>query len=87
VVLNDGAAHAVDSNELAFRLAAIGGFRSAYLDARPAVLEPVMKVGAAGRTRAGWERCEERSCGCVHGICVLGLGCVDGHAIMFCFGN
>jgi elongation factor G len=44
VVLNDGAAHAVDSNEMAFRLAAIGGFRQAYANARPAILEPVMKV-------------------------------------------
>lgn len=44
VVLNDGAAHAVDSNEMAFRLAAIGGFRQAYQAARPTILEPVMKV-------------------------------------------
>ncbi|WIA10608.1 hypothetical protein OEZ85_010791 [Tetradesmus obliquus] len=44
VVLNDGAAHAVDSNEMAFRLAAIGGFRQAYASARPTILEPVMKV-------------------------------------------
>ena len=44
VVLTDGAAHAVDSNELAFRLAAIGAFRSAYGSARPSVLEPMMKV-------------------------------------------
>lgn len=45
VVLNDGAAHAVDSNEMAFRLAAIGGFRQAYAAANPAILEPIMKVG------------------------------------------
>jgi elongation factor G len=44
VVLNDGAAHAVDSNEMAFRLAAIGGFRQAYASANPAILEPIMKV-------------------------------------------
>jgi elongation factor G len=44
VVLTDGAAHAVDSNELAFRLAAIGAFRSAYGAARPSVLEPMMRV-------------------------------------------
>lgn len=43
-MLNDGAAHAVDSNEMAFRLAAIGGFRQAYQNARPTILEPVMKV-------------------------------------------
>jgi hypothetical protein len=47
VALTDGAAHAVDSNELAFRLAAIGGFRAAYADANPTVLEPIMKVGGA----------------------------------------
>ncbi len=46
VVLTDGAAHAVDSNELAFRLASIGGFRAAYADAQAVVLEPIMKVGA-----------------------------------------
>jgi len=44
VVLTDGAAHAVDSNEMAFRLAAIGGFRQAYAAAGPAILEPLMRV-------------------------------------------
>lgn len=44
VVLTDGAAHAVDSSELAFRLAAVGAFRSAYSGAGPIVLEPLMKV-------------------------------------------
>ncbi|EAL21709.1 hypothetical protein CNBC5730 [Cryptococcus deneoformans B-3501A] len=43
-VLDDGSAHAVDSNELAFRLAAIGAFREAFNKARPVVLEPVMTV-------------------------------------------
>ena len=55
VVLTDGAAHAVDSNELAFRLAAVGGFRDAYRDAQPTVLEPIMKVCV---------------CVCVHCVCV-----------------
>lgn len=53
VVLTDGAAHAVDSNELAFRLAAIGGFRAAYADAGPTVLEPVMKARGAGGGEGG----------------------------------
>ncbi len=44
VVLQDGASHAVDSNELAFRLAAIAGFKQAYENAMPVVLEPYMRV-------------------------------------------
>ena len=44
VVLTDGAAHAVDSNEMAFRLAAGYAFRQAFLEARPNILEPIMKV-------------------------------------------
>ncbi len=44
VVLTDGAAHAVDSSELAFRIAAVQGFRQAYALADPLVLEPIMRV-------------------------------------------
>ncbi|KZS88498.1 elongation factor G, mitochondrial [Sistotremastrum niveocremeum HHB9708] len=43
-VLEDGAYHAVDSSELAFRMAAIGAFREAYMKARPVILEPIMTV-------------------------------------------
>lgn len=43
-VLEDGASHAVDSSELAFKLAAIGSFREAYKNAQPAILEPIMTV-------------------------------------------
>ncbi|KAF9510879.1 hypothetical protein BS47DRAFT_1406237 [Hydnum rufescens UP504] len=43
-VLSDGAAHAVDSSELAFRLAAFGAFREAYNKAQPVILEPIMAV-------------------------------------------
>jgi len=43
-VLEDGAAHAVDSSELAFRLAAIGAVKQALEKARPIVLEPIMSV-------------------------------------------
>jgi elongation factor G len=43
-VINDGASHAVDSSEMAFRTAAIMGFREGYSAARPVILEPVMKV-------------------------------------------
>ena len=43
-VINDGASHAVDSSEMAFRTAAIMGFREGYQAAKPVILEPVMKV-------------------------------------------
>jgi elongation factor G len=42
--VNDGASHAVDSSELAFKTAAIMGFREAYAKANPTILEPIMKV-------------------------------------------
>ncbi|GIL82330.1 hypothetical protein Vretimale_11788 [Volvox reticuliferus] len=44
VVLTDGASHAVDSSETAFRIAAVQAFRQAYANASPIILEPVMKV-------------------------------------------
>ncbi|KAL4537141.1 hypothetical protein Ndes2526B_g04948 [Nannochloris sp. 'desiccata'] len=44
VVLTDGAAHAVDSSELAFKLASMYAFRTGYETASPTVLEPVMAV-------------------------------------------
>jgi elongation factor G len=40
----DGAAHAKDSSELAFRLAATAAVREALSKARPLLLEPVMQV-------------------------------------------
>ncbi|CAG8520443.1 5076_t:CDS:10 [Scutellospora calospora] len=43
-VLEDGAHHAVDSSELAFRLAALYAFRDAYMRANPVILEPIMSV-------------------------------------------
>jgi len=43
-VLEDGSAHVQDSNELSFRLAAIGAFREAFAKAKPVVMEPVMTV-------------------------------------------
>jgi elongation factor G len=42
--INDGAYHDVDSDELSFRTAAIMGFREAYENAGPVVLEPMMKL-------------------------------------------
>jgi len=47
VVLQDGAAHAVDSNEIAFKSAAAGAFKQAMREAKPLVLEPVMAVEVA----------------------------------------
>jgi elongation factor G len=44
VVLQDGAAHAVDSSELAFKLAAFGAFREFIPQAGPQILEPIMDV-------------------------------------------
>ena len=50
VTLTDGAAHSVDSSDIAFRQAAIGGFRDAYQKAGPIILEPIMKVVVEGPT-------------------------------------
>ncbi len=44
VTINDGAAHSVDSSDMAFQHAAIGAFRQAYHKAAPVLLEPVMRV-------------------------------------------
>ncbi len=44
VTVNDGQYHAVDSSERAFVQAAIGAFKQAYLKAKPAILEPIMRV-------------------------------------------
>jgi elongation factor G len=44
VVVNDGQFHAVDSSERAFTQAALGAFKQAYLNAKPVILEPIMKV-------------------------------------------
>ncbi|GLI35353.1 elongation factor G [Desulforhabdus amnigena] len=44
VTINDGAAHSVDSSDMAFQQAAIGAFREAFPKAGPIILEPVMRV-------------------------------------------
>ena len=44
VVLEDGAAHAVDSSDQAFRTAMANAIRDAMKKATPAILEPVMSV-------------------------------------------
>lgn len=44
VTINDGATHAVDSSEMAFKTASIMAFREAYSHAKPTILEPIMKL-------------------------------------------
>ena len=44
VTLYDGSYHDVDSNEMAFKMAGRKAFRLAMEQAKPAILEPVMKV-------------------------------------------
>lgn len=49
-VINDGAAHAVDSSDVAFQLAAVGAFKEGYKKANPVIMEPIMKVAVEGPT-------------------------------------
>ena len=44
VTLFDGSYHDVDSNEMAFKIAASIGFKEGFRNAKPVLLEPVMKV-------------------------------------------
>jgi len=44
VTLLDGSFHEVDSTEMAYKIAASQAFRSGALEAKPIVLEPIMKV-------------------------------------------
>ncbi len=48
VVINDGAAHSVDSSDNAFQAAARGAFAEVYFQARPQILEPIMRVSVEG---------------------------------------
>ena len=48
MVLNDGAAHAVDSSDMAFQIAARAAFRDAYKRAAALILEPLMRVSVEG---------------------------------------
>ena len=48
VTINDGSFHAVDSSDIAFQVAAIGGFRQGYAKAIPVIMEPIMKVAVEG---------------------------------------
>jgi elongation factor G len=44
IIIDDGAFHAVDSSEMAFKAAARGAFREGYSKAKPVIKEPIMKV-------------------------------------------
>ena len=44
ITIDDGAFHAVDSSEMAFKSAARGAFLEAYNKAKPVIKEPIMKV-------------------------------------------
>jgi elongation factor G len=44
VTLFDGSYHDVDSDEISFRMAAIFGFKDGFRNAKPVILEPIMKV-------------------------------------------
>jgi elongation factor G len=48
ITLNDGASHAVDSSDMAFKEAARGAWREVYAKAGPQILEPLMKVVVEG---------------------------------------
>ncbi|MCL2578115.1 MAG: elongation factor G [Defluviitaleaceae bacterium] len=43
-ILYDGKYHAVDSSELAFKMAAQIAFKDGFMQAKPIILEPIMKV-------------------------------------------
>jgi elongation factor G len=42
--LDEGTYHPVDSSEMAFKIAARMAFKQAFLEAKPVILEPIMKV-------------------------------------------
>jgi elongation factor G len=44
VTLYDGSFHAVDSSEMAFKIAGSMGFKKGFMDCKPTLLEPIMKV-------------------------------------------
>jgi elongation factor G len=50
VGITDGAAHSVDSSDMAFQAAARGAFAEVYAHARPQILEPIMRVAIEGPT-------------------------------------
>ncbi len=49
--LKDGKYHAVDSNELSFKMASILAFKDAYLKCKPCILEPILEVTVTVHTQ------------------------------------
>ena len=47
-VVNDGLHHPVDSSEMAFKICTMTAFREAYEDAKPVIMEPIMRVEVQG---------------------------------------
>ena len=43
-MLEDGSYHDVDSSDMAFQICARNCFRETFLQAKPVLLEPIMKV-------------------------------------------
>ncbi len=66
MVLQDGAFHAVDSSELAFRLATVGAFREVYNAAKPVVLEPIMNVEVISPAEFQSDALPPRLCSLAH---------------------
>ena len=48
ITINDGSYHPVDSSDIAYQMAAIGAFRQGYRNARPQIMEPIMKLSVEG---------------------------------------
>ncbi len=44
ISLEDGTYHPVDSSEMAFKVASKNAFKQAFLNSKPVILEPIMKV-------------------------------------------
>ena len=44
MIVNDGSYHDVDSSDIAFRIAAMAAIREVYMNAKPTILEPIMKL-------------------------------------------
>ncbi len=44
MIINDGATHMTDSSEMAFKIATQQAFRKCFVEAKPQVLEPLMKT-------------------------------------------